>query len=198
MRKVNIRKQIMNGKRVLRKMAAPMLLLGLLLVAGGSARGDGVALTESQVKALCVINFAKYVEWPAGVFPQADTRITIGILGEGTIADDLEQAVKGKTISGRGIDIVRFSDGGDWSRCQVLFVGASEKKRMTEILDRVKAKPVLTVGEMDGFADQGGIINFMKKDGKVRFEIDLAAARSAQVSISSKVLSLADRVSGKL
>jgi len=178
-------------------MAAVMLLPGLLLTAGGSARGDGAALTESQVKALCVISFAKYVEWPAGVFPQADTRITVGVLGEGKIADDLEQAVKGKVIGGRGIDVVRFGSGDDWSKCHVLFVGASETKRLGEILNRVKAKPVLTVGEAEGFTDQGGTINFIKKDGKVRFEIDLAAARSAQVSISSKVLSLADMVSGK-
>lgn len=188
----------MKGKRLFRKVAGPVLLLGLLLASGGSARGDGAALTESQVKALCAISFTKYVEWPAGVFPQAGSRITIGVLGEGKIADDLEQAVKGKTIGGRGIDIVRFGAGEDWSKCHVLFVGASETKRMAEILDRVKTKPVLTVGEMDGFTEQGGVINFVKKDGKVRFEIDLAAARSAQLSINSKVLTLADKVSGKL
>jgi len=105
--------------------------------------------------------------------------------------------VKGKNISGRGIDVVRFSDGEDCSKCQVLFVGASEKKRLAEILDLVKAKPVLTVGETEGFTEQGGVINFVKKDGKVRFEIDLAAARMAQLSISSRVLSLADKVTGK-
>jgi len=197
MSRTDIGKPIMNGRRLLRKVAAPMLLLGLLLVAGGNARGEGAALTESQVKALCVISFAKYVEWPAGVFPQADTRITIGVLGEGKIADDLEQAVKGKVIGGRGIDVVRFGNGDDWSKCHVLFVGASETKRLAEILNRVKAKPVLTVGEAEGFTDQGGTINFIKKDGKVRFEIDLTAAHTAQLSISSKVLSLADKVSGK-
>src|SRR5260221_14459903 len=98
----NIRKRIASGTRLFRKVVAAMLLPGMLLAAGGNARGDGAAVTGSQVKALCVISFAKYVEWPAGVFPQADTRITVGVLGEGKVADDRERAVGGKGQGGRG------------------------------------------------------------------------------------------------
>ena len=93
--------------------------------------------------------------------------------------------------------LFRSAAPGDFAKCQVIFVGASDKKRVKEILDSLKKLPVLTVGESDAFAEQGGMITLVKKDGKVRFDVDLAAMREAGLQISSKVLGLADKVSGK-
>jgi hypothetical protein len=76
-------------------------------------------------------------------------------------------------------------------------MGSSEKKRLAEILARIKALPSLTVGETDHFAQQGGVIGFIKREGKVRLEINLEAARQAGLQLSSKLLSVADSVTGK-
>ena len=78
--------------------------------------------------------------------------------------------------------------------CQVLFVAASERKRAAAILPDLKASSVLTVGESEGFAAEGGVINFKVEGGRARFEINTNAAERARLRISSKLLSLAEIV----
>ncbi len=181
-----------------RKFAAWPVVLGLLLAARGGSCGEAPSLTEYQVKALCLLNFAKYVDWPPEAYPQADAPLTIGVLGESHFGRDFEQAAAGKSINGRKIVIRELSGGEDWGKCRILFVSASEKKRLAEIISKVKSLPVLTVGETEQFTEKGGVINFMKKEGKIRFEIGLDAAREAKLTISSKLLNLADTVKGKI
>jgi hypothetical protein len=156
------------------------------------------AMTESQVKALCVLNFAKYVTWPeeTGVSDRSSS-MRIGIVASSKLASDLKAVAKGKTISGKAVEIMEFSSAGDVGDCDVLFIGGSDKGIISEILNRVRTAPVLTVGEDERFAESGGIINFVVKENRVRFEVDLTAARMARVQISSKLLSLADKVRGK-
>jgi len=179
---------------------ALMRLLVLLALTMGfmpQARGEASSFTEYQVKALFLLNFTKYVEWPAETFAQPDSPVTIAVLGEDSFGDDLNKAVAGKMVGGRKIIILPIASDDDWRKCQILFISASEKKRLPEILARLKSLPVLTVGETAQFAEQGGIINFTKKDGKVRLEVDLEAARNAKLLISSRLLNVADVVRGK-
>ena len=75
--------------------------------------------------------------------------------------------------------------------CNLLFIGASEKKRWPAVLESLKTDSVLTVGETVNFAAAGGIINFKRDAGKVSFEINVYAAQRARLKISSKLLSLA-------
>jgi hypothetical protein len=155
------------------------------------------SLSEYQVKALCLVNFARYTEWPPTAFADTNAPIILGILGENHFRASLEAATAGKTIGGRTVKIRYLNAGDDCTSCQILFVGATETKRLTEILAKVKAKPVLTVGESETFLQQGGVINFAIRAGRVRFDVNLDAAHEAGTQISSKVLSLADEVSGK-
>ena len=154
-------------------------------------------ITEYQVKALCLYNFSKYVDWPASAFPQADAPITIGLLGDNKFGSALENAVAGKIIGGRKIVIQPVKNEADWGKCNILFISASENRRLAEILDKVKTLPVLTVGESSEFTHNGGIINFMKKEDTVRLEVDLNAAQLARLQISSKLLKVADTIHGK-
>ena len=68
---------------------------------------------------------------------------------------------------------------------------------MRQILNKASAWPILTVGEDAAFAQNGGIINFVPKNGNVRLEIDLFAAKKAGLTISSRLLAVADVVKGK-
>jgi hypothetical protein len=169
------------------------LLLGVNFGFGGEA-----SLPEYQVKALFLFNFAKYVDWPVDTFAEAATPFVIGMIGESKIGDNLRKAVDGKNVSGRPIVVRQIEKGEDLGKCQILFVSVSEKKRAGEIANQLKGRSVLTVGESEQFTQQGGVINFTKKEGKVRLEIDLGAARQARLQISSKLLSVADSVTGKL
>jgi hypothetical protein len=176
------------------------IALGSLLAFLGVAnpgRGAEPAFTEYQVKALFLLNFTRYVEWPAASFAETNTPIVIALYGEDKFGDELKKAVEGKLVSGRTIVIRPVEKDEDADKCHLLYLSISDKKRLGEILAKVKALPVLTVGQTDQFMEQGGMINFVKKEGRVRLEINLDAARLANLQISSKLLSVADVVKGK-
>jgi hypothetical protein len=158
---------------------------------------DSPAASEAQVKAVFLFNFAKYVEWPAAAFPNATAPITIGVMGTNPFGDNLEHVVEGKAINGRPFVIKHYAADSEVSGCQILFIGHSEASRMGAILAKASALPILTVGEDEAFARNGGIIDFVLKNGNVRLEIDLAAAKKAGLTISSRLLAVADVVKGK-
>ena len=159
-------------------------------------RGDG-ALPEYQVKALFLLNFSKYVDWPPQAFAGSNTPITIGIYGESKLGEALKNVVAGKSVGGRAIVIRQLESTEDSSPCHILFISDAAAAHMRGILDKASALPILTVGEDAVFARNGGIINFVLKNGNVRLEIDLMAAQKAGLTISSKLLAVADVVKGK-
>ena len=173
------------------------LVLVICLLGAARSHAADLVMTESEVKALCLLNFTKYVTWPEAAFPAGDSSLRIGVINHGQLADNLEKVSKGKVIAGHQIQILELKPDGDWSKCQILFVGADAKSEFAEILSKAGKRPILTVGERDGFLEAGGVINFVKKDNKVRFEVDLDAAHQTGLQISSKLLSLADAVRGK-
>jgi len=166
-------------------------LCGLMLFLWGSQTLHAqTSMSEYQVKALFLLNFVKYVDWPAG----GSDPITIGILGQDNFDDSLRNAVDGKTVNGRAIAIKHFSLGDSLSGCAILFISASENSQLSEILSKTGSMPILTVGESESFLENGGIINFMLKEGKIHLTINLKAAQKANLQISSKLLSVADVV----
>jgi hypothetical protein len=186
------------GRSVFRRWIAALLALGeLTFTAQPGTGGNAPALTEYQVKALFLLNFTKYVEWPDGVFSQTSSPVIIGVLGDENFGGMVKVAVQGKTANGRPIEELTLARGDDCGKCQILFISAAEKRNTKETLDRVRTTPVLTVGETDKFTELGGIINFTLKDGKVGLEIDLNSARLAKLQVSSKLLSVAGSVRGK-
>ena len=102
----------------------------------------------------------------------------------------LEDTVRGKTINGKPITIRRIKIGEDPRGCQIAFISASERPPRS-VFDLLQGASTLTVGESPNFAKQGGMINFVLKDNKVHFEINIDAAEQARLRISSKLLSLA-------
>jgi hypothetical protein len=168
------------------------LMLGANLGFGGES-----SLTKYQVEALFLLNFAKYVDWPVGAFTNAAAPITIDVLGTDPFGDDLQHTVEGKTLNGRPFVIKHLDSISGLSGCQILFISDSEASRMVDILGRVGTLPILTVGEDELFARNGGVIHFLLKNGNVRLEIDLAAAKKAGLTISSRLLAVADVVKGK-
>jgi hypothetical protein len=173
------------------------LFFGAFLGMPGGHCGEQQPATEDQAKALCLLNFAKYVEWPAQAFAGTNSPIVIGVMGGDKFGDDLKYRIEGRLVDGRKIVVTELAAEEDWSKCQILFIAASETGREAEVLKQLKSLPVLTVGETESFTREGGVINFTNRSGKVRFDIDLYAARTAGLSISSKLLSQADSVLGK-
>lgn len=170
--------------------SAIWLALALLWAACGLAQ-EPAAPTEYQIKAAFLFNFAKFVEWPPDAFATPASPLVIGILGANPFGTDLERTVKGKAINSHPFEVKTISAPADGTNCQIVFICTSEKKRLPEIIAALKDASVLTVGEMDGFTENGGMINFVIQGNKVRFEINDTAAKTARLKISSKLTSLA-------
>jgi hypothetical protein len=175
---------------------AVMWLVGFFKLAI-PAEGQDNGFTEYHVKALFLYNFAKYVQWPDGVFPNSNAPITIGIVGDDNFGKDLPNAVEGKTVNGRGFVIKHLSATDDPAGCQILFISRSESSHVGQILANLAAQPVLTVGEDKAFSQNGGTINFVLMDGNVRLEINMDSADKAGLKISSRLLAVADTVKRK-
>jgi hypothetical protein len=154
------------------------------------------APTEYQVKAAYLFNFLKFVEWPEDASADPHIRWTIGVVGDSPFGDDLAQFVLGKTVQGHLLDVKSFKTGEDTHVCRILFISKSEKKRLAPLISNLKGLPILTVADMDGFLESGGMIQFLMEDNRVRVSIDVGIASRAGLKVSSKLLSLALKVSG--
>jgi hypothetical protein len=155
---------------------------------------DSSESSEYLIKAGFIFNFAKFVEWPSNAFTQPDSPIEIGILGTDPFGTIIDKIVQDKKIGTRGFIVKRLKWGADVKElreCKILFVGASERAHMDELVQIVKGLPILTVGETPGFAERGGVIRFVLEDNRVRFEVNVVAARQADLTISSRLLTLA-------
>ena len=166
------------------------LVLFLLLPGGGTNLFAQTPSKEYQIKAAFLFNFIQFVEWPPTVFKNADDPFRIGVLGQDPFNAALEDTVQGETISKHKIIVEHSMQVDDLKNCQLIFISKSEKKHVTEILSALDDKPVLTVSEIEGFAERGGGINFYLEGKKVRFEVNPDAAQHDGLKISSQLLSL--------
>jgi hypothetical protein len=170
---------------------AGCLMCLALAVPALAQTGDPSDSSEYLIKAGFTYNFAKLMEWPATAFPQADSPIVIGILGIDPFGGTMDEVLKGKTVNGRGFVVKHLKWGMDVKDCNILFVSSSEVVHMDDLFRIVRGLPILTIGETPGFAQRGGIINFVLEDNKVHFEVNVEAAKQANITISSRLLSLA-------
>jgi hypothetical protein len=167
-----------------------------LLLGGADGRAQESQPTEYQIKAAFLFNFAKFVEWPPAAFAGGTSPIVIGILGENPFHDDLARMTRNKTVDDHPLVIKEIRSPAEATNCHILFIGSSEKNRLPEILKGLKGTSVLTVGEMDHFTESGGMINFVLRGNRIRFQINSDEATRAGLKISSKLMSLALRPGG--
>lgn len=164
--------------------AALALSLGLQPAARAELSGRDL---EYQVKAALLLNFAKFVDWP----PPSTPYFIVGVLGGDPFNFSLDQVMREKAVNGRPIMIRRVTQTEDATFCDLLFVSASERKRVAQVLAAVAHRPVLTVSDLSGFTAGGGIIQFYEEDGRIRFEVNLEAAQHAGLRIHAQLLRLA-------
>lgn len=145
---------------------------------------------EYDTKAAFLLNFTQFVQWPEEAFDKADAPFCIGILGEDPFGNSLEKTIAGQKVLQHKLSIHRARRIRDLKDCQMIFVCKSEDHHVTDILSNVHARPVVIVGESEGFARRGGTINFYRDQEKVRFEINPTAAQQCGLKISSQLLTL--------
>jgi hypothetical protein len=147
---------------------------------------------EYQVKAVFLFNFAQFVDWPPKAFPEPQTPLVIGVLGEDPFGTYLDETVRGENVNNRPLVVQRYRRIGDIKTCHVLFINRSETDRLEQILASLKGRNILTVGDTDDFAQRGGMIQLVTEKNKIRMRINLEVVKAANLTISSKLLRVAE------
>jgi hypothetical protein len=162
-----------------------------------AAAAETAGFSEYEIKAAWLFNFARFVEWPTNTFANASTPLVVGVVGRDPFGWELEKTFAGRTIRGRPVVLKRNLSESEVASCHLIYVGAAERRRSRDLLEKVWGTPVLTVGETDDFLDQGGIINFVIKEKAVRFEINVRSAQSAGLKLDANLLKVAVSVRGR-
>lgn len=177
---------------------ARALVLGVVLAwtcgRSADAGAESEQASEYAVKAAYLFNFARFVTWPAGAFPEPATPLTICILGAdpfGTVLDGMlaDETVEGRKLAARRLGTPQQLDG-----CQILFVNAAGRDH--EVLAAVAERPILTVGDAEAFALDGGMVGFRIDQSTVRLTVNPDALRRSGLTMSSQVMRLARIVPG--
>ncbi len=150
------------------------------------------ALREYDVKAAFLYNFTRFTQWPPGIFRDAHTPLILCVIGENPFGDALN-AVARKRSNGRPVHVLLDVDTTHIGQCHVAFFAFSERIAIEDHLSRITG-PVLTVSDIPDFSERGGMIQLNRIGNRIRFEVNLAAARDHNLTISSKLLKLASSV----
>jgi hypothetical protein len=160
------------------------------------ARSRGGSL-EYQVKAAYLLNFTRYVEWPSQAFEAPGMPVTICVLGRDPFGSVLDAAVLGRTTQGRSVSVRRIRTVAETSGCHLVFVSRETSQAQRDLPRTLHALGLLTVGDTDQFAQDGGVIGFVIQNETVRFVVNAEARDRAGLRISSRMLSLAAAVYGQ-
>lgn len=150
---------------------------------------------EYKIKAVFLFNFVQFVEWPASAFQSPTSPIIIGILGDDPFGPYLDATVKGEVVRGHPLEVRRFASAEDAVASHILFLPPDGPNKPETALPILKGRHILTVGETTAFARRGGIIRFFTDNNKIKIRINLDVAKEEDLSISSKLLRLAEVVS---
>jgi hypothetical protein len=184
-------RQALHRRAARRRRAAAwgaVLGLGLGLAAGAAALADGGL--EYAVKAAYLYKFAPFVDWPASAFPTPASPFTVCVFGEDPFGSTLDQAVRGQVVAGRSVLVRRMGPPAGRVGCQVLYIGRSSRQSAADELRAVQGLPILTVTD-EAQGSSGGVVQFVLREGHVRFALDADQARAGGLELSSKLMALA-------
>lgn len=183
---------LLGNTRALRiTVSAFLCLLGVDLLAQSSGA------QPYQVEAVFLFNFTQFVSWPAGAFADAHAPIVICVLGEDPFGSYLDDTLRGERVEERPLIARRYGRPEELGPCHILYVGADQAPHFDAVLAAVRGKPVLTVGSFDNFGRSGGMVRFIVENRRVRLRVNVDAARAQNLSISAKLLRIAEIVTSQ-
>jgi hypothetical protein len=191
-----------------RRCAIPAVLAaGFAITAPAHAQQQQPPPEESRLKADYLANFSRFVDWPAAPSstPTPDTQaavaaarttdpFTICILGRDPFGPTLDNVLAGPSVDNRKLIARRISTHKDAPSCEILFIATSESAHLKEILNSVEKFPVLTVSDLPNFLANGGMIEFVVKEDKIRFAVNVSVAAKAGLIVSSQLLKVAAEI----
>ncbi len=179
---------------------SPWIVLALACALGGDATGtlaqEAEEREEYEVKAAFLYRFTDYVTWSEDPVGKGENRFVIGVLGKDPFGEYLDRIAQARKVKGKDIVIQRFKTAEDYKPCHILFVsgtpanGDKEEtaaERLAAVQKKVNGSCTLVVGDTEGLARKGAVINFYLQDRKMKFEVNPGAAKRAKLQISSQL-----------
>jgi hypothetical protein len=163
-------------------------LLSLLLL---PTVADAQDVTGPPLKAAFIYNLAKFVEWPEDA--PAAKPFTMCVLGDAAVGDALERSVFNRRLGGNNVSVLRLTASGPQRPCHILYMSGVTRDQAGVLVSALKTAPVLTISDIEGFTEFGGMVQFLYEHGQLRFRIGHEAAKRSGLQISAKLLSLAIR-----
>jgi hypothetical protein len=173
------------------------LILIAILLGFCAPRIRAQVFKEYDLKATFLYHLAQFVEWPPEAFPTEETPLVIGILGTDPFGKVLDEIIKDEVVKNRKLTAQRYHSMDEVKNCHILFISQSESGRLDQIFSSLKERNILTVGDTESFAQRGGIIRFLTEKNKIRLRINIEAAKTANLTISSKLLRAAELIGTK-
>lgn len=172
--------------------ALPLAVLFFSTWALTSVAAQKPTFNERELKAVFLLNFARFVDWPVQAFDGPQSPIVIGVLGDDPFGRVLDDVVAGEMAMNRHLTVTRFAHVKDVVACHILFISPSESGRYEQIFGTLRGRPILTAGDTEGFAARGGMIRFVTEHNRIRLRVNLEAATAAGLSLSSRLLRAAE------
>lgn len=174
-----------------------LLIAALLLPAPLSSTTTQAAAQvadEPSLKAAFIYHFAKFTTWPAESFGSDGKTISFCVIGKHELGEAFDKTLQGKKVAGRPVELKYLERLKKEDVCNVIYIAPSEKSRVKKIVETSAVGHALTISDLDGFADDGGMIRLVKVDNTIKFEINPRAAQDAGLKLSSALLDLAIRL----
>jgi len=169
------------------------LLIAIAAIALCSLPWSAAAQTATApaLKAAFLYNFAKFTEWPDDALTPG-VPLLLCVINDRAVSEMLVDLTRGHAINGHALVVSTMKpESAELPSCHLLFMSGIDAPRSRALVDSIAGKPVLTVSDLDKFAQLGGVADFFVENGTMRFTINLEAAQRAGVRLSSKLLSLA-------
>lgn len=184
-------------RTVTTRVARSALFAGLLVLGCVAPLGATAGPSEYEVKAAYLVQFTRFITFPHTESEATDGTITIGVFGRDPSGGRIRRTIEARPVGGRRYRCVTVRTLEEASRCRVVYVARDAEKKLGPMLDSLRTRGVLTVGESDGFFDLGGMLRMLVREQRVRFDVNLGLMDEAGFQVSSNMLKVADRVHGR-
>jgi hypothetical protein len=185
--------------------AAAILGVPALLAMHTYANEQSLPLYEQKIKAGLVYNLLKYTEWPKIAAVQSDKKsaevsniatLQICLFGDDPF-DGYLSPLEGRTAQQATISIIHITQVQQTERCSAVIIHRNQAHQLTQLLQFLRGKNVLTISDIAQFAEQGGMVEMTRQDEKVALHINKDSLDNAKLNIDARMLKLATIVSGK-
>jgi hypothetical protein len=186
---------LLASPRLIRLIIRCLVVIGVLFAVRGATAASPLDPLEDErlLKAVFIYNFAKFAHWPDDAWAAGETTLVLCVAGSDELAVTLER-LAGQSVGGRSVVVRPYAEGPAGESCKLLYIAGSEHRHFAGLLEPVAPHPVLTISQIRGFADMGGMIQLYRDKDRVRFKINRAVVSASGLQLSARLLDLAELV----